>query len=486
MMYHRRLVACALACMLCALAGTARGKRLPRHPSQLAYLPLDWELPMGEPYRLVLDNGLIAYIAEDHSLPVMTVSAYFRAGSITDPQGKEGLGAFAATLLRAGGTEAFPADTLDELLERLAISVSFGLSTTQFVLKADFLSQFADTAFSILEQMLFHPAFEEKRIEREKEIAIQGILHRFDNPGPILDAAYTMTMYPGQANSRLTSRESIQSLTRDDLSAFRDSVVTTSNAILAVSGDMQTHDVIAKLERIFPALASRPDTLAFPQIAVAPTVRYLVVHKEITQAHVRLGLPLFARPHPDYYPMSVLSRILGGGGFTSRLTTSVRSDAGLTYSIYSHAESNYVFPATFYVHFSTKQESVNQAVSLSLAEVRRIVAESVTEKELEAAKRSLIDGLPSMFRNKDDIVDTYAWNEYAGRAPDHYARYPGRINALSHKDISRVAEKYLVPEAFTYVIVGDTTHLFSADSAAGFSLGGIEGVTVTTPEKLAP
>jgi len=141
-----------------------------------------------------------------------------------------------------------------------------------------------------------------------------------------------------------------------------------------------------------------PHAAPLDEIAVTPHTRALVVHKPINQAYIRMGLPLFKRPHPDYYAVSLLNYILGGSGFTSRLGTRVRSDEGLTYSIYSYAESNYTYPGTFHVDFYTKTESYPKAVSIVLEELDKTVKNGVTAEELENAKTALISELPSSFR----------------------------------------------------------------------------------------
>jgi len=88
------------------------------------------------------------------------------------------------------------------------------------------------------------------------------------------------------------------------------------------------------------------------------------------------------------------------------------------------------------------------------------------------AKSLLIDALPSSFRNKEDIVQTYAWNEYYGRPDSIYYKYPAVINALTKEDIARVAKKYLADRPFWCVVVGDTAankplDLCKQNSAAG-------------------
>lgn len=472
---------CIIAVMI--QPGFSKKTKIPQHPSKINYSSLDWKIPLGTPYRTVASNGLKLYIAQDRTLPQVAITGYYRAGTINDPVSKKGLGGFSVHCMRTCGTEAFPADTLDAILDQFAISISLSLSETMLSVNAAFLSQFTDTALYILDQILFHPVFDPDKIEKERAIVIQAIQHRFDNPEPVVSAAYTKVMYPHGTNSLLSTEQSIRSITRQDMIEFRNSAFRTENAIVSAAGDFDKKEMMTALERIFP----KADTTRIPsfvEIAAEPATRIFIIHKEISQAYVRIGLPIFKRPHPDYYAITVFNQILGGGGFTSRLGTAIRSDAGLTYSIYSNAESNYIYPATFFINFFTKYETVNTAIAMTLKEVDKLLTDGVSPDELMNAKNVLIDGLPSMFRSKEDIVETYAWNEYYGRPDNQYVIYPEQIKALTRDDILTIAKKHITPDKFVYTIVGDTNELFSAAEAGGFSIAQQPNITILSPEQL--
>ncbi len=484
--HYRHLTAVAICGLLGFSSVASEAKTaIPRHPRKLEYAALDWEIPLGAPYRVTLENGLRLYIAEDHSLPLIEIKGYVRTGSMLDPKGKEGLGALATRLMRTGGSERFSPDTLDALVERLAMNISFNLTESHLEFDASFLSEYADTGFMLLEQMLFYPAYDSGRVEKERQLLIQSIKHRFDNPEPTLAAAYEKVMYPGQPNSRLATEQSAAAITRDDLLAFHQRAIRTEQTVVAASGDFDAKSVKAQLTETFPPADTAAAPVAFPDITIDPGSTLTLVHKPISQAYVRIGLPLFARPHPDYYPMSLVNLILGGGGFTSRLATRVRSDEGLTYSIYSHAGSNYTYPATLYINFFTKHQTANRAIAIILEELERFLEKGITDAELHNARQVMIEGLPSSFRSPADIVETYAWNEFYGRSDDHYRVYPDKLRALTKKDLMAAAKKHLNPEALTYVVVGDTTKILNGDGARGFSLSAIRDRVVLTPEELA-
>lgn len=434
---------------------------IPNHPTKLQFKPLGWTVPVGTPFRTQLKNGLVAYIAEDHTLPLVQVSLYIRSGSLLEPEGKEGLTSLMASLLRLGGTSKYPADKLNEIIDQYAMNFAFAASESQITLSASFLSEYTDKAFEILEQLLFHPAFDMQKFENERKIMIQNIKHQFDNPGPSLKAAYQKQMYAEEISSRMATEQSVNKITRDDLINLHKKTFHSDKMILSISGNFNRDSILTDLNKIFKDTGSVSSTVNFPDITTKSKMKFLLVHKPMSQAYVRIGLPLFKRPHPDYYAVSLLNEILGGGGFTSRLAEKVRSDAGLTYSIYSNAESNYIYPGTFYIEFFTKNSSFSQAVDMIIKEVKTIITEGVTDKELSSAKASLTGELPSMFRSPFDIVSTYGWNEYYGRDQEHYKLYEEKLNKITIDDIHRVAKQYLVPDNFTYTIVGDSTALIN-------------------------
>jgi zinc protease len=240
--------------------------------------------------------------------------------------------------------------------------------------------------------------------------------------------------------------------------------------------------MITRLEKLFTKDTLQTKSDQFPSIGIKNEAQCLFIHKPLSQAYVRIGFPLFKRPHDDYYPVSLLNEILGGGGFISRLGTTVRSDAGLTYSIYSTAESNYSYPATLYVDFFTKNESFAKAIELTLKEINKITETLVTPDELKNAQSSLISELPSMFRSPFDIVSTYAWNEFYGRPDTQYKEYPDKLRAVTANQVHEMAKKYLDLSKLTYTVVGDTASLLHQKSDS-FSLEKLK-VKVTLPDSL--
>ena len=124
-------------------------------------------------------------------------------------------------------------------------------------------------------------------------------------------------------------------------------------------------------------------------------------------------------------------------------------------------------------------------MSLALQVIDSLRTGGPSAEELSNAKASLIDEMPSMFRSPFDIVSTYAWNEYYGRSPEHYRKYPDSIRAITRDAVRLVAARYLDPAAFTYTVVGDTAALAKYNSAEGFSLEKLTPRKTVMPDSIA-
>jgi len=466
-----------LAFGICLGQASAR----PSVPAKIQYPPLDWKVPLGEQYRHVLSNGLIAYIAEDHSLPFVKLSGTVRYGSIEDPKEKEGLSSLMTSLMRTGGTKVYQSDSLDNLIDVYAMHVSVSASQTQISFSCSCLSEFTDTCLYILSQILFSPAFEERKVKKQTSIFLESVLHKFDTPDPVLDAAYEKAMYRDGKNNTQVTAKTIGAITRQDLIGLHKKIFTTANMMVAISGNFSKQSIEQKLAALFPKAGSPTvSDSCYTQISVKPLAKSIIVNKSITQSYIRMAWPLFKRPNDDFYAIQALNLILGGEGFTSRLGSKVRSDEGLAYVIYSSAGSNYFFPSTFFIEFHTKNETASKAMALAYDEILKIRSSGVSDEELGHAKKILIDGLPSMFRSPDDIVENYEQNEYWKRNPDHFAAFPAKVNALTKVDIANAAKKYLDPSQITFTVVGDTAVIFKNDTIKGFSLRSQKPSTVVS------
>ena len=180
----------------------------------------------------------------------------------------------------------------------------------------------------------------------------------------------------------------------------------------------------------------------------------VTVNRELTQANIILGHIGIERSNPDYYAVSVMNYIFGGGGFASRLMTRIRDDMGLAYDVHSFFTSDRD-KGVFQTGVQTKNESAKTVIEVILEEMRRIQKEPVTDEELKDARAYLTGSFPRRLDTMDKIANFLALTEFYNLGIDYDKRYPVYINSVTRDDILRVAGKYLNPERYVLVVVAD-------------------------------
>ena len=201
----------------------------------------------------------------------------------------------------------------------------------------------------------------------------------------------------------------------------------------------------------------------------------------MNQGRVSIGLPTVKRDHPDVYALEVMNEILGGSGFTSRITKTVRSDEGLAYSAGSGLSPGVWYPGRFRAAFQSKSRSVPYATSLVMEEIRKIREGAVAAEELDTIKNSLVQTFPSSFASKAQSMAVFASDEYTKRTPAYWATYRDLIQAVTVAEVQRVAREHLVPEKMILLVVGQQAEIDLGDEKHPVTLAALApGGKVTT------
>lgn len=430
------------------------------HPRELTFPPFTFQPPKAAPYRVPLQSGPVAYIAEDRELPLVTISIAIRTGDWVEPEGKEGLTDFCGGLLTRAGTETRTAQELEERLAFLAANLNSNIKGAQGSVSLNLLSKDLDEGLTILREVLTRPRFQQDRLDLEKQQALQAMKQRNDDSSTIEGFESSYLAYGENFwDNRNQTAISVASITREDLLAFHQRWFFPSNFVVTASGDFDRAAMIAKLEKLFadwPWTGTPPPPI--PQDLVMAEPGIYLVNKDVNQGRVVMQLPGVMRDNPDYFALIIMNDILGGGGFTSRLVNRVRSDEGLAYAVSSTFPGGVYFPYAFRAAFQSKSGTVAYAISIILEEMKRIAAEPVKAEELENAKRGFIDRLPRSFASKAQIVGIFGNEEFTGRYqtdPDYWQTVAAKINAVTTEDVQRVAKKYLTPERLVTLVVGN-------------------------------
>ncbi len=431
---------------------------IPPHPRDLKFSRLDYTPPKASAYRQVLNNGVVGYFVEDHDLPLINVALTIRVGSYLEPAGKEGLASAVGSQLRAGGTTRYKAEDFDEEADFLAANLTSFIGSTSGQASVNFLAKDADKALELFFDMLKNPAFQQDRLDLFKSQQLQQIERRNDRTDSIEGREWSRLLYGEKFfTNAWTTKTSISSLTRDDLIAFHQKYYHPGNFLFAVSGDFKTVDMKARLEKAMAGwLASKEKTPPVPKFDFSPAPGIYMANKaDVNQARVAIGHLGIMRSNPDEIAIDLMNDVLGGSGFTSRITNRVRSDEGLAYSAGSSFSAGVYFPGVFRAGFQTKSATAAQATQIVLDEIERIRKEKVTEEELEIVKNNAIEVFPRYFATAGAVAGTFASDEFTGRDPKYWDTYRDKLRAVTVDEVFRVAQKYLQPEKLVILVVGN-------------------------------
>jgi len=405
--------------------------------------------------RTVLPNQLVLLVCEDHSLPFVTIQLLIPSGSNRDPSGEEGLSYLTAKGLLLG-TSKRNATAINEELDFIGASLHSSSGRDYATLNIRVLKKDLEKGLDLFMDVLTQPTFPEEEVKREVQKTLAAIQSAEDDPGDVAEKEFQKALFlrSPYAHPVEGTRESLPRITRKAVLQFFGTYYHPNNSIFTIVGDI-TSDEVKKI--LLPTLISWPTVEIHKRpfqstFAIGPeTVK---INRNITQANMILGHQGVSRENPDYYALTVMNYILGGGGFSSRLVEEIRVKRGLAYSVGSFFDVG-KYPGSFQIVLQTKNESAKEAITLSLQEMERIQKELVLEKDLERTKRYLIGSFPMRLNTQGKLANFFTQVEYYGLGLDYPEKYPSLIRSITREEILRVAQKYLHPKNTILVIVAN-------------------------------
>jgi predicted Zn-dependent peptidase len=433
------------------------------HPTQLKFPALAYEPPKAAEHRHELPHGAVAFLVEDHQLPLIDISLLIRTGDYLVPKEQAGLASFTGEQIRAGGTMTMSARDFDEEAAFLATDISSVISDTSGRAGMGCLTQNLSASLKLFFDMLKNPGFDPDRLDLAKTRSLQAMERRNDRVAAVLRREFARLMYGDEHFSTWEStKASVEAVTPERMKEFHQRYYHPSAFVFAVSGDFDRKEMLDRLGEAlsdgWPGLKSAVPKVPAPAHEPAAGV-YMVNKREVNQSSIRLGHLGIQRDNPDRSALGIMNEILGGGGFTSRIMSRVRSDEGLAYSAGSGMAPGTYYRGTFSAGFESKNPSCAQATAIVLEEIARVREEKVSDWELEAAKNYSIEIFPRFFATASSVAGTFADDEYTGREKDYWEKYRERIAAVTTGDVLRVAQQYLQPSRVAILAVGNVEEI---------------------------
>lgn len=411
-----------------------------------------------EPKRILLANGMVVFLEEDHELPLLAGTARIRGGGREIAAEKVGLIGIYGQTWRTGGTKTKTGDQFDDQLEALAAKVetSGGLDSTSIsfnCLKQDF-----DAVFAAFNDLLRNPEFREDKLELAKKREYTVIQRRNDDSDEIASRESTKIGYGTQSPyARVPEYYTVNAVTREDLVNWHKEHVHPNNIIFGVVGDFDSKQMEAKLRQSF---GSWPKGPAAKKVEVQfkdprPGI-YLVEKDDVNQSEIRMVALGIRRDNPDYFAIQVMNEVFGGG-FASRLFTNVRSKQGLAYEVGGGVGSAFDHPGLLRITMGTKSQSTVQAIHALYHEVDDIVQNPPTQAEMQRAKDSILNSFIFNFDSKSKVLTERMAYEFYGYPADFLERYRAGIEKVSIADVAAAAKRHVEKGKLAVLIVGKTS-----------------------------
>ncbi len=424
------------------------------HPSELSFAPIDFSAP--EPTRAELSNGVVVYLLENRSLPLISATAYVDAPAVFDPADMVGLASFTASQLREGGSGGRTPEEIDLRLEFLAASVEASANDAFSSVGFSALAENVDEVIAIWRDVLIAPDFDAERIEIERQRRIESIRRVVDDPVQIAVREFFFRLAEGHPSGFYSTEATVSAIGRNDLVDFHARYFQPGATIIAISGDFDGETMVAKLEAAlgdWPAAeVERPQLPAFNP---TPTPRVYYVEKDLQQSIVLVGHPSVFAYSDAYNDLSVANDILGAGGFSSRIFTEIRTRRGLAYSTGSALSQGFDYPGNFYAFSISRGEATGEVIALLIEEIRRLQDSGVSDAELERSRETIVNS--AIFRDVSvaAIAARAARVELLGLPEGYYRRYLENVQGITRDEIQQVALQQLRPDELVIMVVGN-------------------------------
>lgn len=431
-----------------------------------------------EPKRVVLPNGMIIFLQEDHELPTIDGTARIRGGSRSEPAAKVGLMSLYSEVWRTGGTKDQTGDQLDDYLEARAAKVETGANDDSTTISLSCLKDDFNDVFKIFSEVLRAPAFREDKVDLAKREAFDGISRRNDEVSEITHREAVKLAYgPTNPYARVPEYATINAITRQDLVDWHQTYVHPNNIIVGLVGDFDSVQMEATLRKAFGDWAKGPAAKA-PEIRFEPAKPgvYFVKKEDVNQSNIRMIGMGTTRNNPDYYAIEVFNEVLAGG-FASRLVQSIRTAQGLAYAIGGGIGTRYDHPGILQLAMGTKSGTTVESIKALYGQIDELKTKPVDNAEIARAKDNILNTFVFNFDTPDKVLSERMAYEFYGYPADFLERYRAGIEKVTTADVARIIPKYVHKDQLAVLVVGNPADFDMPLS----SLGAVKDIDISIP-----
>ncbi|HEX6946383.1 MAG TPA: pitrilysin family protein [Acidimicrobiia bacterium] len=398
-----------------------------------------------------LPNGLRVITERMPSMRSIALGCWVDTGTRDEHGNEAGVSHFLEHLLFKG-SEKLSARQVSETFDAIGAESNAFTSKEATCYWARLLDRDLGTGLDVLAEILQRPAFRPHEIESERQVVIEEINMSEDDPDDLAHENFTAQVFAGHYLERpvLGTRDSIRAMTRDDITGYWKRRYGAGSMVVAAAGSLEHDEVVGMVAERFGDWDGEPVTHHHGPVEFQPGIR--VTRRDTEQAHVVVGGPGLHRADERRWAFEILNHIMGGG-MSSRLFREIREERGLAYSVYSFRLS-YADAGAWGVYVGTTPSQTDTCLDLVQAELAKVVAEGITEEELERAKGSMRGGIALSMEDPNSRMIRLGRDELTGLPHLSVDERIARLEAVDLADVKAVAADLYGSDVRTLGAVG--------------------------------
>lgn len=400
--------------------------------------------------QTILKNGLRIITSERPQNETVSLGIWVNTGSAYETKDINGISHFVEHMVFKG-TKKRSSLQISEEIENVGGQNNAYTSREFTAFYAKMLKNDIELAADVITDFVTSPTFPEDEMVKEKEVVIQEIKQGIDTPDDVIFDYFQEKAFPDEAigYTILGPEEKVRSFTAEDLHRYMHSNYAAENTVVVAVGNLK-HDHFVKI--IEDRMSNYRAKTSFNKGAQIYRGGFYTEKRPIEQAHFLLGFSGIEYYNPMYYPVSIFSTLFGGG-MSSRLFQEIREKRGLVYTVYSFTNSH-TQSGIFGIYAGTSGEEIQKLVPVVADEIKKVVQEKVTPKELDRAKIQLKASMLMALESSSSTAEVIARQMLLYGRVIPTEEIVERVEAVSQEDILQAA-RMLFSSNPTYALLGD-------------------------------
>jgi predicted Zn-dependent peptidase len=395
-------------------------------------------------------NGIHVLMEQMKNMRSVSLGIWVKVGSRNEPPDKNGISHFLEHMFFKG-TEKRTAKDIAVEIDSLGGDLNAFTSKESTTFYVKILDEYIDKGIELLSDIFLHSTFPEEDVEKEKKIIKEEIKMVEDTPDDYVHDLFNQTIWghTDLGQPVLGRRETIRSFTRHDLLSHIKTYYGTKDVVISCAGNFDPEQLIHMLNKNLGNLRRGSEPERSTLYDFNNTVR--VFHKELSEAHICLGVKGISQASEQRYSLFVLNTILGAG-ISSRLFQEIREKRGLAYAIYSFLAS-YFDTGVWGIYAGVSKKRVREVLELVLEEMHSL-KDTLSEGELNRAKSQLKGNIVLGLESTSSRMNNIARQEiYLGRyySPKEIMR---EVDSITLNNIKELSEKLIKKECFSLTVYG--------------------------------